>query len=61
MSTVLSVSNWVKSWNSIMGKRKVNSTVTKLLMFGIKMANTPPDTHTGWVGNKLPSTTITDA
>ena len=30
-------------------------------MFGIIMANTPPDAHTGWVGKNLPSTTITDA
>ena len=25
------------------------------------MAHTPPDVHSGWIGNKLPSTTITDA
>ena len=30
-------------------------------MFGIRIANTPPEIHTGWVGNKLPSTNITNA
>ena len=32
-----------------------------MLMFGIIIANTPPEVHSGWIGNKLPSTTITDA
>jgi len=45
----------------MMGKHKVNSTETKWLMFGIRIANTPPDAHTGWLGNKIPSTIITDA
>ena len=34
---------------------------TKMLMFGIRMANNPPEVHSGWIGNELPSTAITDA
>ena len=32
-----------------------------MLMFGIRMANTPLEIPTGWVENKLLSTNITDA
>ena len=61
MATGSSVSNWAKAWITIMGKSNINKIETKMLMFGIRMANTPPDVHSGWIGNKLPSTTITDA
>ena len=61
MSTGSSVRNWAKAWSTIMGKSKINNMETKMLMFGIRMANTPPEVHSGWIGNKLPSTTITDA
>ena len=61
MPTGSSVTNWANEWSTTMGKSKVNNIETKLLMLGIRMAHTPPDVHLGWIGNKLPSTTITDA
>ena len=61
MSTGSSVSNWAKAWSTIMGKGKMKNIETKMLMFGIRMANIPPEVHSGWIGNKLSSTTITDA
>jgi len=61
MSTGSSVRNWAKAWSTIMGKSKINNMETKILMFGIRMANAPPEVHSGWIDNKLPSTTITDA
>ena len=30
-------------------------------MLGIRLANSPPEIHQGWIGDALPSTAITDA
>ena len=42
-------------------KNTFDDTETTFLMLSIRLASSPPDFHQGWIGDDLPSTTITGA
>ena len=56
-----SLDNWEQSWNLLLSKNEFDDTETTLLMLGIRLASSSPEIHQGWIGDALPSITITDA
>ena len=49
------------AWTPLLSKRIFNDKEITLLKLGMRLTSTLPEVHQGWIGDNLPSTTITDA
>ena len=55
-----SPNKWKPSWKPLLSKQSFDDEETTLLILGMVLVSTSPNVRQGWIGDDLPSTTITN-